>query len=90
MTSRRSRLLGGIALGLACLGGLAGTGRANDSLTKAAADANNWPMYGRGYDNTRFVLLDQINAQNVSQLKAGFCLPAGFPAFERVNADRDR
>ena len=44
---------------------------------KAAADPNNWPMYGRGYDNTRFSPLSQINAQNASQLKLAFAFQLG-------------
>jgi glucose dehydrogenase len=69
MTSRQSRLLRGVAIAVGFLGGLAGAGHANDSLVKAAADINNWPMYGRSYDNIRFSPLTQINTQNASQLK---------------------
>src|SRR5690349_6637114 len=72
MVSRRARLLAGATLTLGILAGLAGPGRANDSLMKAAADVNSWPMYGRGYDNTRFSPLSQVNAQNASQLKLAF------------------
>ena len=54
MTSLRSRLLGGAVLTFGFFAGLSGTGHANDSLMKAAADPNGWAMYGRGYDNTRF------------------------------------
>ena len=44
---------------------------------KAAADANSWPMYGRGYDNTRFSPLTQINVQNAAQLKLAFAFQLG-------------
>src|SRR5258705_2998043 len=72
MMSRQSRLLRGIAITLGILGGLAGTGHANDFLIRATADANNWALYGRGYDNTRFSPLSQITAQNAAQLKLAF------------------
>ena len=77
MVSRRARLLAGATLTLGILAGLAGPGRANDSLMKAAADVNSWPMYGRGYDNTRFSPLSQVNAQNASQLKLAFAFQLG-------------
>jgi glucose dehydrogenase len=77
MTSRRSRLLGGVALALGLLTGPAGPAGANDSLMRAMADPNGWPTYGRGYDSTRFSPLSQINAQNASQLKLAFAFQLG-------------
>ena len=77
MTSTRSRVFGGVALVLGFLAGPLGTAGANDSLMQAAADGNNWPMYGRSYDNTHFSSLNQISAQNASQLKLAFAFQLG-------------
>ena len=77
MTSKKSRLLRGVAIAFGVLGCQAGTGHANDSLIRATADANNWAMYGRGYDNTRFSPLSQITAQNAAQLKLAFAYQLG-------------
>ena len=41
-----------------------------------AADEG-WPMYGHGYDNTRYSPLAQINATNVGNLKLAFSLQLG-------------
>ena len=77
MQSRRSQLLTGATLAIGLVAGLAGPGRANDSLLTASDDPNNWAMYGRGYDNTRFSPLTQINAQNAAQLKLAFAFQLG-------------
>ena len=77
MTSKKSRLLRGVAIAFGVLGCQAGAGHANDSLIRATADANNWAMYGRGYDNTRFSPLSQITAQNAAQLKLAFAYQLG-------------
>jgi alcohol dehydrogenase (cytochrome c) len=45
-----------------------GLASANDSAMKAAADANQWGMYSKNYDNTRFSPLKQINAKNAKNL----------------------
>ena len=82
MTSLRSRLLGGAVLAFGFFAGLSGTGHANNSLMKAAADPNDWAMYGRGYDNTRFSPLTQINAQNAAQLKLAFAFQFGSLALQ--------
>jgi PQQ-dependent dehydrogenase (methanol/ethanol family) len=45
-----------------------------------AADANDsdgWAMYGRGYDNTRYSPLSQINATNVANLKLAYAFSLG-------------
>lgn len=45
--------------------------------------AETWSMYGKGYDQTRFSPLDQINTDNVSDLKVAFMYPLGvLEAFE--------
>jgi alcohol dehydrogenase (cytochrome c) len=43
----------------------------------AASDPNGWPMYGRGYDNTRYSPLNQINTSNVGRLKLAFSFQLG-------------
>ena len=45
--------------------------------SRAADDPNGWAMYGRGYDNTRYSPLDQINTQNVSGLKLAYAFSLG-------------
>lgn len=50
---------------------------ANDGVAKAAADAGQWPMYGRTYDNQRFSPLNQINTGNVAKLKLAYTLQLG-------------
>jgi PQQ-dependent dehydrogenase (methanol/ethanol family) len=42
------------------------------ACAQAQQDANGWAMYGRGYDNTRYSPLDQINAHNVAGLKLAY------------------
>jgi glucose dehydrogenase len=48
-------------------------------LATAAAHAadEGWPMYGHGYDNTRYSPLAQINTRNVGKLKLAFSLQLG-------------
>lgn len=50
---------------------------APQSLTALSGDARNWPMAPRDYANTRFSDLDQINAQNASQLKLAWSFSVG-------------
>lgn len=42
-----------------------------------ATDAKNWPMAARDYANTRYSALDQITADNVSQLKLSWSFSVG-------------
>ena len=49
-----------------------GVAQANDSIMKAQADPNNWPSYGRTYENTRFSPLKQINTKNVGKLQLAY------------------
>ncbi|HZV61741.1 MAG TPA: PQQ-binding-like beta-propeller repeat protein, partial [Methylophilaceae bacterium] len=44
------------------------------------AVASDWPSFGRDYSNRRFSPLDQINAQNVSQLKKAWHYRSGVSA----------
>ncbi len=48
-----------------------------DELTQAAAKPDNWAMYGRGYDNTRYSPLDRISTGNVGSLKLAFAFQLG-------------
>ena len=41
---------------------------ANDEVMALSQDANNWVMWGRTYDGTRYSPLDQINKENVGSL----------------------
>jgi alcohol dehydrogenase (cytochrome c) len=50
---------------------------ADDALDQALKSDNNWPMYGRTYDNTRFSPLNQITDQNVGQLKLVYAFQLG-------------
>jgi alcohol dehydrogenase (cytochrome c) len=66
---KKSAAILGAAVGL--LLGM-GTAQANDSILKAQADPNNWPSYGRTYENTRFSPLKQITTKNVGKLKLAY------------------
>ena len=41
------------------------------------ADPAGWPMYSRGYDNTRYSPLKQINSGNVGNLKLAYSFQLG-------------
>ena len=64
-------------LAVALAAALAAPARADDALDTASADPNGWAMYGRGYDNTRFSPLKQINAANVANLKLAYSIQLG-------------
>lgn len=49
---------------------------AGSAATAMAADEG-WPMYGHGYDNTRFSPLKQIDTKNVGKLKLAFSFQLG-------------
>jgi alcohol dehydrogenase (cytochrome c) len=68
--------LGGIALaGLNQTTSMADV--SSDALTKAQDNAGEWLMYGRNYLNQRFSPLDQIDKDNVGQLKPVFAYSTG-------------
>jgi alcohol dehydrogenase (cytochrome c) len=48
-----------------------------DMLLNADKDPNNWLMYGRDYESTRYSPLKQINTDNVSDLVAKWSLSFG-------------
>jgi alcohol dehydrogenase (cytochrome c) len=68
--TRKLTLLSSAAFATGMLIGFATVGATN--ARAQAADPNGWAMYGRGYDNTRYSPLDQINTQNVSKLKLAY------------------
>ncbi|HIE68977.1 MAG TPA: PQQ-dependent dehydrogenase, methanol/ethanol family, partial [Planctomycetes bacterium] len=93
MKSRyRGRIVGlsfGAAIALAASPTLAGLGVGtlegrhvqyyvtDDMLLNADKDPNNWLMYGRDYQSTRFSPLDQINTENIGDLVAKWSLSLG-------------
>jgi len=93
MKSRyRGRIVGlsfGAAIALAASPTLAGLGVGtlegkhvqyyvtDDMLLNADKDPNNWLMYGRDYQSTRFSPLDQINTDNIGDLVAKWSLSLG-------------
>jgi len=48
-------------------------------LTNAAADARNWPSYGKDYSNTRYTSSKQIDTQNVGALVPRWVYQTGGP-----------
>jgi alcohol dehydrogenase (cytochrome c) len=49
----------------------------DERLLKAGTDSNDWLMYGRDYNATRFSPLKQINSQNVAKLKLEYSYALG-------------
>lgn len=72
-----SRRLGSLRFGfLLCLfAPIAASAQPN--LSELAADQRNWPIASRDYANTRYSTLDQINAENVAQLKLAWSFSVG-------------
>src|SRR6185437_7629920 len=54
-----------------------GAARADEALDRALQSDNNWPMYGRTYDNQRYSRLKEINDQNVGGLKLAWAFQVG-------------
>ena len=50
---------------------------ANDEVMALSQDANNWVMWGRTYDGTRYSPLDQINKENVGNLQVAWTFSTG-------------
>jgi lanthanide-dependent methanol dehydrogenase len=50
---------------------------ANDDVTKAASDPNNWAMQQGDYKGWRYSKLDQINTDNVKDLKVSWQFSTG-------------
>ena len=76
MIRRRIGFLFRFAAATAVAGAL-GTAAYAEGGRAEAADANGWPMYGHGYDNTRYSPLKQINTANVGKLKLAFSFQLG-------------
>ena len=74
MFQKRSGFLFAVAAILPFAGGLGTAAYADDSM---ANDPNAWPMYSRGYDNTRYSPLKQINTSNVGKLKLAYSFQLG-------------
>ena len=77
MKQNRVKLLAGVAVAAGLLVASHGIGRADDALDKALQNNDNWPMYGRTYDNERFSPLTQITDQNVGGLKLAWAFQVG-------------
>ena len=50
---------------------------ANDDVKALSADVNNWAMWGRTYDGSRYSPLSEINAGNVGDLKVAWTFSTG-------------
>jgi len=50
---------------------------ANDSVTKLTSDPNNWAMQAGDYANTRYSKLDQINRDNIKNLRVAWTFSTG-------------
>ena len=68
-------LVGSIAVGAAI--GVPGVASANDELMALSQDANNWVMWGRTYDGSRYSPLNQINKENVGNLQVAWTFSTG-------------
>ena len=77
MNGIRRRLLAGATVAAGLLAASPGTGRADSALDRALQNNDNWPMYGRTYDNERFSPLTQITDQNVNGLKLAWAFQVG-------------
>jgi PQQ-dependent dehydrogenase (methanol/ethanol family) len=70
---RRSAL----ACGLIATAVLSSPVLANDDVTKAVADPNNWAMQQHDYAGWRYSALDQINTDNVKDIKVAWQFSTG-------------
>ena len=48
-----------------------------DRIVKAESEPANWLTYSGSYNSQRYSALDQINRQNVAQLKPPGCIRSG-------------
>ncbi len=69
------------ALAAFCIGAVAiigaGSAYADEDLTKAMKDSKNWAIQTGDYANTRYSELNQINADNVKNLKVSWTFSTG-------------
>ena len=68
-------LVGSIAVGAAL--GVPGVASANAELMALSENPNNWVMWGRTYDGSRYSPLDQINKENVGDLQVAWTFSTG-------------
>ena len=68
-------LVGSIAVGAAL--GVPGVASANAELMALSENPNNWVMWGRTYDGSRYSPLDQINKENVGNLQVAWTFSTG-------------
>jgi PQQ-dependent dehydrogenase (methanol/ethanol family) len=68
---------GALASALLVSVALSAPAMANESVTKLASDPNNWAMQSGNYANHRYSTLDQINKDNVKNLKVAWTFSTG-------------
>lgn len=66
-----------LTLAMVVAGIPAGVALANDSVLQATADPNNWAIWGGNYGGNRYSSLDQINANNVANLRPEWTFSTG-------------
>ena len=75
MVKKLIPIVGGIALGVAV--GVPSVVSANDEVMALSQDPNNWVMWGRTYDGSRYSPLDQINKENAGNLQVAWTFSTG-------------
>ena len=75
MVKKLIPIVGGIALGVAV--GVPSVVSANDEVMALSQDANNWVMWGRTYDGSRYSPLNQINKENAGNLQVAWTFSTG-------------
>ena len=68
---------GALASALLVSVALSAPAMANESVTKLTSDPNNWAMQSGNYANHRYSTLDQINKDNVKNLKVAWTFSTG-------------
>ena len=74
-TKRFLTFIASLALGAAVA--VPSTVSANDEVMALSQDPNNWAMWGRTYDGTRYSPLNQINKDNVGGLQVAWTFSTG-------------
>ena len=74
-TKRLLTFIASLALGAAVA--VPSTVSANDEVMALSQDANNWAMWGRTYDGSRYSPLNQINKENVGGLQVAWTFSTG-------------
>ena len=77
MYSSVSALTVAAALAAAVSLGATAPAAANDKLVELSKSTDNWPMTGKNYSANNYSEADQINKQNVKQLKAAWSFSTG-------------